>query len=82
MLSIRHGEASSLSEPLRIVFMGTPAFAVPSLERLTAHGHTLVAVYTQPDRPAGRSGAPSAGPVKRAALRLGLAVAHPHNPKG
>ena len=41
--------------PLRIVFMGTPEFAAPSLERLVADGYTIVGVYTQADRPAGRS---------------------------
>ena len=41
--------------PLRVVFMGTPEFAVPSLERLIADGYTIVGVCTQADRPAGRS---------------------------
>lgn len=65
--------------PLRIVFMGTPAFAVPCLERLVADGYEVVAVYTQPDRPAGRSGAPVKSPVKRAALRHDLLVLQPRS---
>ncbi|MEK7214195.1 MAG: methionyl-tRNA formyltransferase [Chloroflexota bacterium] len=68
-----------MPESLRVVFMGTPWFAVPSLERLATHGCSIVAVYTRPDRPAGRSGAPSASPVKQAALRLGLKVAQPRS---
>jgi methionyl-tRNA formyltransferase len=62
---------------LRIVFAGTPDFAVPPLEALHAAGHDLVAVYTQPDRPAGRGQALSASPVKRRALEFGLAVEQP-----
>jgi methionyl-tRNA formyltransferase len=62
---------------LRIVFAGTPEFAVPPLEALRAAGHDLVAVYTQPDRPAGRGQALTASPVKRRALEFGLAVEQP-----
>ena len=62
---------------LRIVFAGTPDFAVPPLEALHATGHDLVAVYTQPDRPAGRGQALTASPVKRRALELGLTVEQP-----
>jgi methionyl-tRNA formyltransferase len=62
---------------LRIVFAGTPEFAVPPLEALRAAGHEIVAVYTQPDRPAGRGQALTASPVKRRALELGLAVEQP-----
>lgn len=57
--------------------MGTPAFAVPTLERIATAGHRVVAVYTQPDRPKGRGGQLSASPVKEAALRLGLPVHQP-----
>jgi methionyl-tRNA formyltransferase len=60
----------------RIIFMGTPAFAVPALRRLAATGYALT-VITQPDRPVGRSGAPAAPPVKVAALELGLPVWQP-----
>ena len=66
-------------EPLRIVFMGTPPFSVPSLQRLLAEGYDVAAVYTQPDRPAGRSGSPTASSVKQAALRHGLRVVQPRS---
>ena len=62
---------------LRIVFAGTPDFSVPPLEALHAAGHDLVAVYTQPDRPAGRGQALTASPVKRRALEFGLTVEQP-----
>ena len=58
---------------LRIVFAGTPGFAVPSL-RAAAAGGEVVAVFTQPDRPAGRGRGLAASPVKQAALELGLPV--------
>jgi len=63
--------------PLAVVYAGTPEFAVPALEALVAAGHRLLAVYTQPDRPAGRGRALTAPPVKRRALELGLAVRQP-----
>ena len=59
---------------LRVVCAGTPEFAVPALAALAAAGHTIVAVYTQPDRPAGRGRVASASPVKQAALALGIPV--------
>jgi methionyl-tRNA formyltransferase len=59
---------------LRIVFMGSPGFAVPSLEGLVLNHYNVVAVYTQPDRPAGRGRALVLPPVKEAALRMGLPV--------
>jgi methionyl-tRNA formyltransferase len=59
---------------MRIVFMGAPQFAVPTLERLISGEHQVVAVYTQPDRPAGRGRMPSFPPLKRAALEHGLEV--------
>jgi methionyl-tRNA formyltransferase len=62
---------------MEIVFMGTPAFAVPTLERVVEAGHKVSAVYTQPDRPKGRGGQVTASPVKEAALRLGLPVHQP-----
>jgi methionyl-tRNA formyltransferase len=62
---------------LRIVFAGTPEFAVPPLEALRAAGHEIVAVYTQPDRPAGRGQSLSASPVKQRALEFGLPVEQP-----
>ena len=62
---------------MRLVFLGTPDFAVPSLERVVEAGHRLLAVLTQPDRPKGRGHSVAAPPVKEAALRLGLAVHQP-----
>jgi methionyl-tRNA formyltransferase len=61
----------------RVIFLGTPAFAVPTLEKLTAAGYQVPLVVTQPDRPKGRGGALAAPPVKEAALRLGLPVFQP-----
>jgi len=63
--------------PLRIVFAGTPEFSVPALQSLHDAGHALVAVYTQPDRPAGRGRALAASAVKQRALALGLTVEQP-----
>src|SRR3954471_24905986 len=57
--------------------MGTPAFAVPSLEKLAEAGHHVLAVLTQPDRPKGRGQKQAMPPVKEAALRLGLPVFQP-----
>jgi methionyl-tRNA formyltransferase len=62
---------------MKLVFMGTPAFAVPSLERMVEAGHQVVAVVTQPDRPKGRGQKDALSPVKEAALRLGLTVHQP-----
>jgi methionyl-tRNA formyltransferase len=61
---------------LRIVFAGTPEFAVPSL-RAAAEGGEVLAVYTQPDRPAGRGRQLQPSPVKREALERGLPVRQP-----
>lgn len=58
----------------RIVFMGTPDFAVPPLLELAHQQYDIVAVYTQPDRPAGRGRSPAPSPVKSAALKLNLPV--------
>jgi methionyl-tRNA formyltransferase len=62
---------------MTIVFMGTPEFAVPSLRRLAADGLPLTAVYSQPDRPAGRGRHPKPSAVKLAAQELGLPVRQP-----
>ena len=62
---------------MRIVFMGTPRAAVPSLERITLDGHEVVAVYTRPDRPAGRGNKITASPVKEAAAAHGVEVLQP-----
>src|SRR4030067_316125 len=58
----------------RIIFMGTPEFAVPSLEALIHGDYQVVAVYTQPDRRAGRGQQVTSSPVKRLALSQGLDV--------
>lgn len=62
---------------MRVVFLGTPEFAVPSLESLLAAGHEVAAVYTQPDRPKGRGQKLAFSPVKECALRHGLPVHQP-----
>jgi methionyl-tRNA formyltransferase len=62
---------------LRLVFAGTPAFAVPALEALSRAGHDLALVLTQPDRPAGRGQRETASAVAQAAEKLGLPVAKP-----
>ena len=62
---------------MRLVFLGTPAFAVPTLERTVAAGHQVTAVVTQPDRPRGRGQHPAPPPVKECAMRLGLPVYQP-----
>jgi methionyl-tRNA formyltransferase len=62
---------------LRLVFMGTPAFAVPALEALIAAGHEIAAVYCQPPRPANRGHKPTLSPVQAAAQAAGLAVRTP-----
>ena len=66
-----------MTPSLRIVFAGTPEFSVPALDALHAAGHRIVAVYTQPDRPAGRGRAMASSPVKRRAGQLGLVVEQP-----
>lgn len=66
---------------MRIVFMGTPEFAVPTLQRLLLNNYPVAAVYTQPDRPAGRKQAPVPSPVKRLAMQWGLPVEQPESLK-
>ncbi len=65
----------------RIIFMGTPEFAVPSLLALKKDGHDLLAVVTQPDRPKGRGNKLQASPVKETAVGLGLDVIQPYKVK-
>lgn len=62
---------------MRVVFMGTPEFAVPSLEQLLINHYRVVAVYTQPDKPAGRGRTLVPSPVKRIAQNWGLPVVQP-----
>ena len=64
-------------DAMRVVFLGTPEFAVPSLEALASAGYSIVAVYTQPDRPKGRGHDFAQSPVKQAALALNLDVRQP-----
>lgn len=66
---------------MRIVFMGTPRFAVPVLKMLVLNDYQVAAVYTQPDRPSGRGCSTSFSPVKQAAVSLGLKVVQPDNLK-
>ena len=66
---------------MRIVFMGSPDFAVPTLDALVAAGHDIAAVYTQPPRPAGRGKALQPTAVERRARALGLEVRSPRSLK-
>ena len=63
--------------PLRLIFMGTPDFAVPSLVELAARGHDIAAVYTRAPKPAGRGMDMQITPVEREARRLSLPVFTP-----
>ena len=66
---------------MRLLFMGTPAFAVPTLKALLSSHHTVAAVFTQPDKPAGRGEKLSAPPVKQLAVEQGVAVYQPQKLK-
>ena len=70
-----------VSGRLRLVFCGTPEFAVPTLRAVVDAGHEVMLVLTQPDRAVGRSQAMQAPPVKRLALELGIPVAQPEKLK-
>ena len=63
--------------PLRLIFMGTPDFAVPTLLELVAHGHEIAAVYTRAAKPAGRGMKLQLSPVEQEARRLGIPVLTP-----
>src|ERR1700737_5237526 len=63
--------------PLRLIFMGTPDCAVPTLLELVAHGHEIAAVYTRTAKPAGRGMKLQPTPVEVEARRLGIPVATP-----
>jgi methionyl-tRNA formyltransferase len=67
------------SSGLRLVFAGTPEFSVPCLEACRTSGARVVAVYTQPDRPAGRGRKLTPSPVKQAALAAGITVEQPES---
>ncbi len=70
---------AEIGSAMRIAFFGTPPPAVPYLRALVAAGHDIVAVVTQPDRPAGRGRKPRSSPVRRAAEELGLRVMTPES---
>lgn len=67
---------------MRVLFWGTPTFAVPTLRALGEEGHQVVAVVSQPDRPAGRGRQPRPSPVKELALAEDLPVLTPDRPQG
>jgi methionyl-tRNA formyltransferase len=68
---------------VKVIFMGTPDFAVPALKALVAAGHEVVAAYTQPPRPGGRRGKElTPTPVHKVAEALGIEVRHPDSLKG
>ncbi len=62
---------------MRVIFMGTPEFAIPPLQHLVLNQYQVVAVYTQPDKPAGRGRSLVSSPLKRAALAWKLPVVQP-----
>ncbi len=66
---------------MKILFAGTPEFAVPTLQMLLSSGHDIVGVYTQPDRPAGRGRKDKASPVKLLAQAKGIPVSQPESLK-
>ncbi|UPQ88019.1 methionyl-tRNA formyltransferase [Vibrio sinaloensis] len=68
-----------MSKPLKIVFAGTPDFAARHLAALLSSEHEIIAVYTQPDRPAGRGKKLTASPVKNIAVEHDIAVYQPEN---
>jgi methionyl-tRNA formyltransferase len=68
---------TNAARPLKLVFCGTPQFAVPTFDALLAAGHRIALVVSQPDRPAGRDRQIAPTPVKHAALAAGLAVTQP-----
>jgi len=67
--------------PLRLIFMGTPEFSVPTLVELTSHGHEVVAVYTRAPKPGGRGMKLQPTPVEQEARRLGIPVLTPRTLK-
>lgn len=76
-----HQAAKPHKKRMRIVFMGTPESAVPSLRRLVNDGHEIVAVWTQPDKPAGRGKKLHQSPIKEFALQQNLTIQHPQKIK-
>ena len=72
---------NKLNRPLRVLFAGTPEFALPPLKSLINANYDVVAVLTQPDRPAGRGKKLRASPVKSMAMENGLEVLQPESLK-
>lgn len=68
-----------MTQSMKIVFAGTPEFSVPPLTALLESGHKVIAVYTQPDRPAGRGRKLTASPVKQLALEHSIPLFQPNN---
>lgn len=66
-----------MAEHMRIVFMGTPEFSVPTLKALIDSKHEIIGVVTQPDKPKGRKGVLAAPPIKEVALENNIAVLQP-----
>lgn len=77
-----HSPLPTLFKPLKLIFMGTPEFALPSLKALREAGHEIVAVYSQPPRPAGRGQKETPSPIHHYALSQGLKVLTPVSLKG
>src|SRR5690606_18936784 len=71
----------SMKKDLRIIFLGTPDFAVPSLAKLVENGYNIVAVITAPDKPAGRGLQLQQSPVKKYALTQNIPVLQPERLK-
>ncbi|HEX8321423.1 methionyl-tRNA formyltransferase [Longimicrobium sp.] len=67
---------------MKVLFWGTPAFALPALRALCEEGHDVVGVVTQPDRPAGRGRAVALSPVKQEALEMGVPILQPERARG
>jgi methionyl-tRNA formyltransferase len=67
---------------VKVLFWGTPAFALPALRALCEEGHDVVGVVTQPDRPAGRGRAVALSPVKQEALEMGVPILQPERARG
>ncbi len=82
MVKLASGGPGKSRAALRLVFCGTPSFAVPSLRALLQAGHTVELVLTQPDRPSGRGMKITASAVKTAALEAGLPVEQPEKVRG
>ncbi len=74
---LKNSDDMFINEAMRLIFMGTPEFALPGLARLVRDGYEVQAVFTQPDKPAGRGKQVHAPPVKIFALEHGIAVYQP-----